>query len=547
MRLFEHLQLLRSCLSAAVLTLLLTGCRTANVMDCLQQRPLVDTEGRQLSGSVHQLRQIRVPQSCVALICSADVLVVGWQRGVQFTSISVDDSSVEGRRCMADVQRSADNYHKANFPVTFYRAGDLQLVFHDSLCPAYSLDKQRFLLKSMLTARNVQPLEAYIICDGSLQVTRPTIYALEQASARHGRQALPAQIARSASEPFALAASSSSPAYRLLTHVTMFSPALPQERSSSDDGSDATDTPFAPHYARLQLSDNVVVSVLSECVGDERKMELLNELAAAWMGGLDSCLRLVCHAQLRSLALGHYQYLLYGERRSEGIECFSALGRNSIGARVDTPLGSVRIISAGATTCEGTKFMVLEPSVAATSARLQDFLYYQAYRVHALGCPDLGVDCVQRKLAAAGESADQRGDVQPDTTRVEVAEAVALAALDASVESNNSIDDELQIAAASTLSTISTQRVFPRQCTDLLCDSRTRLVRTNFSDVGLPPEARSEHRFRVRIDNVNTKELNNVCYRALRGTPISRRLYSELGSIEADVSRLGIKLIFSLL
>ncbi|KAF0300238.1 hypothetical protein FJT64_027191 [Amphibalanus amphitrite] len=235
-------------------------------------------------------------------------------------------------------------YVRSNLPVTFYRAGDVHLVIHDSTCPATRLEKQRLLLLTALKGQSVQPLEAFILCDSDLQVTKPAMHV--QMSSQEGT----------------------------VTHVTMYSG--PQARAASSG--------FVPQYARLEIANDFVVSVLSSCVGDPTKMELINKLGATWLGEMDSCpAAAVPLGNGGAGARGTTTYLLYDNDKMEGEACFKALQTNQIGSTVDTPLTQVRVVSAEGDSCTGTKIMVLNPTYSGTSKKLQRFLYYQAYKIHS--------------------------------------------------------------------------------------------------------------------------------------------------------------------
>ncbi|XP_037073441.1 uncharacterized protein LOC119094488 [Pollicipes pollicipes] len=326
----------------SLLTLLLAlaaaRAKSLNLMECLVARPLQDIEGNALSADALQLHQISAPQTCVGILCTADVMTVHGAGGVTYASVSVDERTAEGARCLDDVRKSRDAYRKSNFPVTFYAAGDLHLVFYDSSCSAGRLAKQRLLLLSALKGSSIQPLEAFILCDSDLQVTRPAMHV--QPHSQRGA------AKRSA-----------------VTHVTMYSG--PQARSAAAG--------FVPQYARLELARDLVVSVLSSCVGDPAKMELINKLGATWLGEMDSCMRLICHSNMEELALGYYNYILYDDEKMEGEACFKALQSNDIGTTVDTPLTQVRVVSADDDSCTGTKIMVLNPTYSGTSKKLAAF------------------------------------------------------------------------------------------------------------------------------------------------------------------------------
>ncbi|XP_037086849.1 uncharacterized protein LOC119107498 [Pollicipes pollicipes] len=436
---------------ALLLAMLLAGAgaQSLNLMECLPQRPLEDVEGNSLSADVLHLSQISVPQSCVPILCAADVLIVHVVAGVTYASVHVDDATEPGAGCMADVRQSRDTYQRSNLPMTFYSAGDLQLVLHDSACPAARRDKRRLLLLTALKGSSVQPLEAFILCQSELQVTRPAM--LVQPHSQRG----------------------------VVTHVTMYSG--PQARSAAAG--------FVPQYARLELASDLVVSVLSSCVGDPSKMELINKLGATWLGEMDSCMRLLCHSSMEELALGYYNYLLYDDDKVEGEACFKALQSNSIGSTVDTPLTQVRVVSAEGDTCTGTKIMVLNPTYSGTSKKLQRFLYYQAYKIHSFDCPELAETCLRQKLAQLGYDGPR----------------------------------------------VPTQSEFPYQCANLLCDSR----------VGLTPAAFQPAAFRVTVENEKIRPLNNVCFKSLSRSKTSRRADEQ--TVQTDVPSLGVTVIFSLM
>ena len=425
-----------------------------SLMECLVRRPLEDVEGNGLSTDVLRLRQLSAPQTCVPLLCSDDILTVHSAGGVTYASVNVDERTPEGAKCLKDVAASRDSYRKSNFPVTFYKAGDLHLVFYDSSCSAGRLAKQRLLLLSALKGSSIQPLEAFILCDSDLQVTRPAMHVQP-----HSRSGAPGPA---------------------VTHLTMYSG--PQARSASGG--------FVPQYARLRLARDLVVSVLSSCVGDPAKMELINKLGATWLGEMDSCMRLICHTNMEELALGYYNYLLYDNDKMEGEECYKALQTNDIGAKVNTPLTQIRVVSAEGDSCTGTKIMVLNPTYSGTSKKLQRFLFYQAYKIHSFDCPELAETCLQQKLS----------QVSPGTTT---------GALPAKSE-------------------------FSYQCANLLCDSR----------LGLTPSAFKKNAYKVSVDTEKMKPLNNVCVKSLSREKAAR---GADGGMTVPVQSLGISLEFSLL
>jgi len=437
-------------LLAALLALLTTAsAQSLTLMECLPQRPLQDVEGNTLAPDTLHVRQINAPQSCVSTICSADVLIVQSSGGVTYASVSVDDATAEGAECMEDVRASRDAYHKSNLPVTFYAAGDVHFVFHDSKCSATRIEKQRLLLLTALKGSSIQPLEAFILCESDLRVTRPAMLVQPHSRAR------------------------------AVTHLTMYSG--PTARSAAAG--------FVPQYARLEIADDLVVSVLSSCVGDPAKMELINKLGATWLGEMDSCLRLLCHSTMEELALGYYNYLLYDDDKMEGEACFKALQTNDIGTTVDTPLTAVRIVSADDDSCTGTKIMVLNPAYSGTSKKLQRFLYYQAYKIHSFDCPELAETCLRQKLAALGYDGPR----------------------------------------------IPTASQFPYQCANLLCDSR----------VGLTPAAFSPSTFKITVEEEKMRPLNNVCYKSMRRSKTSRRADEQ--TVSADVPSLGVTVVFNML
>ena len=425
------------------------GAQSQTLMECLPGRPLQDVSGNPLPPSALRLSQISAPQTCVSLLCAAETLVVHTANGVTYASVNIDDTSAAGSLCMDDIRASHVGFTRSNLPVTFYKAGDLQLVIHDSSCPAARPEKQRLLLLTALKGKSVQPLESFILCDSDLQVTRPAMHV--QMNSQQGT----------------------------VTHVTMYSG--PQARSAAAG--------FVPQYARLEIADDFVVSVLSSCVGDPAKMELINKLGATWLGEMDSCLRLLCHSGMEELALGYYNYLLYDNDKMEGEACFKALQTNQIGSTVDTPLTQVRVVSAEGDSCTGTKIMVLNPTYSGTSKKLQRFLYYQAYKIHSFDCPELAETCLRQKLSQLGYDGPR----------------------------------------------IPTKSEFPYQCANLLCDSR----------VGLTPAAFSKSAFRVTVENDKIKPLNNVCFKSLSRSKSARRADSQ--TVRAEVPSLGVNILFSLL
>ncbi|XP_043220155.1 uncharacterized protein LOC122380777 [Amphibalanus amphitrite] len=430
-----------------LLTALSAAAGAQSLTECLSRRPLQDVSGTSLPPL--SVRQVSAPQSCVQLLCTDDPLVVHTDGEITYASVNIDDTSAQGSLCMDEVRGSRDAYVRSNLPVTFYRAGDVHLVIHDSTCPATRLEKQRLLLLTALKGQSVQPLEAFILCDSDLQVTKPAMHV--QMSSQEGT----------------------------VTHVTMYSG--PQARAASSG--------FVPQYARLEIANDFVVSVLSSCVGDPTKMELINKLGATWLGEMDSCLRLLCHSGMEELALGYYNYLLYDNDKMEGEACFKALQTNQIGSTVDTPLTQVRVVSAEGDSCTGTKIMVLNPTYSGTSKKLQRFLYYQAYKIHSFDCPELAETCLQQKLAQLGYTGPR----------------------------------------------IPTKSEFPYQCANLLCDSR----------VGLSPTAFSKTAFHVTVENDKMRPLNNVCFKSLSRSKAGRR--SDSQTVRADVPSLGVSVLFSLL
>ncbi|KAF0305300.1 hypothetical protein FJT64_002585 [Amphibalanus amphitrite] len=443
-------------MTVLVLLVLLAAARSQplSLLDCLVRRPLEDVEGNGLSTDTLRLRQLSAPQTCVPLLCSDDILTVHESGGVTYASVSVNDRTPEGSQCLKDVVASRDAYRKSNFPVTFYAAGDLHLVFYDSSCSATRLAKQRLLLLSALKGDSIQPLEAFILCDADLQVTRPAMHVQP-----HSRSSAPGPA---------------------VTHLTMYSG--PQARSASSG--------FVPQYARLRLARDLVVSVLSSCVGDPTKMELINRLGATWLGEMDSCMRLICHSNMEELALGYYNYLLYDNDKMEGEECFKALQTNDIGSVVNTPLTQVRVVSAEGDTCTGTKIMVLNPTYSGTSKKLQRFLYYQAYKIHSFDCPELAETCLQQKLSQLG----------PATEAVD----------------------------------LPTKSEFSYQCANLLCDSR----------VSLTPSGVKKNAYKVSVETEKMKPLNNVCVKSLNREKAARNAD---GVTSTPVQALGISLEFTML
>ena len=378
------------------------GAQPLSLMECLVRRPLEDVEGNGLSTDILRLRQLSAPQTCVPLLCSDDILTVHTAGGVTYASVNVDERTPEGAQCLKDVAASRDSYRKSNFPVTFYKAGDLQ---------------------------------------------------------PHSRSGAPRPA---------------------VTHLTMYSG--PQARSASGG--------FVPQYARLRLARDLVVSVLSSCVGDPAKMELINKLGATWLGEMDSCMRLICHTNMEELALGYYNYLLYEHDKMEGEQCFKALQTNDIGTVVNTPLTQVRVVSAEGDTCTGTKIMVLNPTYSGTSMKLQRFLFYQAYKIHSFDCPELAETCLKQKLT--------------------------------------------QLAPDSETGAPPAKSEFSYQCANLLCDSR----------VGLTPSAFKKNTYKVSVDTEKMKPLNNVCVKSLSREKAAR---GADGAMTVPVQSLGISLQFSLL
>lgn len=484
---------------------------TVNITQCLRHYKVQDLDGRLLRSSSLRSGKMTIPSVCSELICvsrpghsaSVSPLMI-YHRSAEsshaYLSLSIDSHSDESRKCLEQVRASPKSYRRSRFPMTMLAAGETHVVFHDSSCPAVRSKQRRLLLLSLLRARSVQPLEAFILCDWQLHVTQPFTLHHRPVSGTN-RELSDNSLEPQSQEQSTLNSQqprgrTSTKSNETITHITLYS------------GLQARTTPsgFIPQYARFELAPDLVVSVMSSCHGGQQQMEFINRLGATWLGAIDSCLRLLCHSTVEHLAVGHYNYVLYNEQRAEGEACFRALAANNVGTTVSTPLTQVRIISAGEDdTCSGSKVMVLSPAYAGTSQRLQRFLYYQAYKLHSFGCPELAEACLKRKLTGYTYHSSENGALSRSSNPASVGR----------IKPNSS--------------------PFPYHCANLLCDESVNLQQSPVHDTI----------FRISVDSAKIRPLNNVCFKSLSRSKMARTAGDP--SVQVNVPKLGISLLFDLL